>query len=390
MPQFWNGIPVRQVSQPLSGADPSSPAYSQFADVFSKKEAEELPPDRAYDCPIELVPDASLPRGRMLDIRLALKAFGFFMMMVIGIPGNVYILLKFTLIRLCEKKLLPANTILMALVLMNLLIVLSRIIPQYLHAIGLEHLMDDTRCQLFIYTYRVSRAMSICITSLLSCHQCILIAPSSKYWLYFKQKITHSVLTIIITIFCFNLVLYYSAIEYAQSNYNSTTSIYSLHLIYCDMDYLTYYTYIVNGAIFAFRDFLFVGLMVLASSYIVYRLQRHKRLIKGIRSSDKGQGRSVEYIASRAVIFMVILYVVLFGLDNSMWIYTLTLSNVTANMNDARIILACSYSALSPIVIISTNPKLHQHAKNFQMRTSLLWNHQKIAKRNVQVSCVSK
>ncbi|XP_073525260.1 olfactory receptor class A-like protein 1 [Phyllobates terribilis] len=326
----------------------------------------------------------------MLDINLVLKAFGFFMMILIGIPGNLYILLKFTFIRINEKKLLPTNTILMTLVFMNLLIVISRIIPQYLYALGIKNLMDDTRCQIFIYTYRVSRAMSICITSLLSCHQCILIAPTSKPWLYLKQKITQNVLTIILTILCYNLVIYYSAIKYAQSNYNATTSIYSLHLIYCDMDYQTYYTYIINGAIFAFRDFLFVGLMAIASSYIVYRLVHHERSIKGIRSSDKARGRTAEYKASRAVIILVILYVVLFGFDNSMWIYTLTLSNVTANMNDARIVLACSYSALSPIVIIFTNPKLKLCPKSFEMRNILLWNHQKIVERNIQVTCIRK
>ncbi|XP_073525267.1 olfactory receptor class A-like protein 1 [Phyllobates terribilis] len=318
----------------------------------------------------------------MLDIQFVLKAFGFFMMILIGIPGNLYILLKFTFIRINEKKLLAANIILMTLVFMNLLIVISRIIPQYLSALGIKNLMDDTRCQIFLYSFRVSRAMSICITSLLSCHQCILIAPTSKPWLYLKQKMTQNVLTIILTILCCNLVIHYSAIKYAQSNYNATTSIYTLHLIYCDMDFQSYDAYIINGAIFAFRDFLFVGLMAIASSYIVYRLVHHERSIKGIHSSDKARGSTVEYKASRAVIILVILYVVLFGLDNFMWIYTLTLTNVTANMNDARIVLACFYSAFSPIVIICSNPKLKLCPKSFQMRNLLSWKDQNIVERN--------
>ncbi|XP_077155265.1 olfactory receptor class A-like protein 1 [Ranitomeya variabilis] len=306
-----------------------------------------------------------------MEIYLVLKAFGFFMMIVIGIPGNRFIFLKFTFIRINEKKLLPTNTILMTLVFMNFLIVISRIIPQFLRALGIKNLMDDTRCQIFLCTYRVSRAMSICITSLLSCHQCILIAPSAKHWIYFKQKMTLNVLTIIIIILCCNLVIHYSAIKYAQSNFNATTSIYSLHLIYCDMDYQTYYTYIINGVIFVFRDFLFVGLMAIASSYIVYPLIHHERSIKGIRSSDRGQGRTAEYKASRAVIILVIMYVVLFGFENVTWIYTMTWTNVTASMSEARIIFSCSYSALSPIVIICNNPKLKQCSKSFQMRNLL-------------------
>ncbi|XP_077155264.1 olfactory receptor class A-like protein 1 [Ranitomeya variabilis] len=317
-----------------------------------------------------------------MEIYLVLKAFGFFMMIVIGIPANLFIFIKFTFIRINEKKLLPTNTILMTLVFMNFLIVISRIIPQFLHALGIKNLMDDTRCQIFLYTYRVSRAMSICITSLLSCHQCILIAPSAKHWIYFKQKMTLNVLTIIIIISCCNLVIHYSAIKNAQSSFNATTSIYSLHLIYCDVEFQTYYNYITNGAIFAFRDFLFLGLMSIASSYIVYRLILHGRSIKGIRSSDRGQGRTAEYKASRAVIILVIMYVVLFGLENVTWIYTLTLTNVTTNMSEARIIFSCSYSALSPIVIIYSNPKLKQCSKYFQMRNLLSWKKQNIVERN--------
>ncbi|CAJ0967820.1 unnamed protein product [Ranitomeya imitator] len=114
-----------------------------------------------------------------VEIYLVLKAFGFIMMI-------------FNFIKINEKNFLATNTILMAFVVMNLLIVISQIIPQFLHTLGVKNLMDDTRCQIFLYTYRVSRAMSICITSLLSCHQCILIAPSAKHWIYFKQTLTHN------------------------------------------------------------------------------------------------------------------------------------------------------------------------------------------------------
>ncbi|KAM4795746.1 olfactory receptor class A-like protein 1 [Rhinophrynus dorsalis] len=301
-----------------------------------------------------------------MDIQLIIKAIGFILLAVIGIPGNLYILVKFAFIKIIEKKLLPANAILMVLALMNLLIVFSRIILQYLNAIGVENFLDDSKCKFFVYTYRVSRAMSICTTSLLSCHQCILIAPKTRVWFFLKQKVTQNILLITFAVLVINLILYRTSIMYAIVQKNSTTSPYKLRLVYCDMDYLTYNNYIVNGAIFASRDFIFVVLMTLASTYIVYVLVCHERSIKGKRSSDRAQGKSAEYKASRAVILLVILYVILFGFDNSMWIYTLTLSNVTPDMNEARIALACSYSALSPIVIIATNPKLQQWIKSLQ------------------------
>ncbi|KAM8977195.1 olfactory receptor class A-like protein 1 [Pelodytes ibericus] len=317
-----------------------------------------------------------------MDFRL-LKAFIFILLTVIGIPGNIYIVLKFSAIRVIEKKLLPTNLILTVLASANLLIVFSRVIPQSLNAIGLEDLFDNANCKLFGYTYRVSRAMSICTTSVLSCHQCIIIAPNSKLWSYLKQKVTHNILVIIVAILVMNLILYRTSFQYANAKHNSTSP-YTLHLIYCDTDFLTYISYIANGIVFAFTDFLFVGLMTLASSYIVYTLLHHERSIKGMRSSDNIQGRSVEYKASRAVIVLVIFYVLLFGLDNSMWIYTLTLVSVKPDMNDARVVLSCAYSALSPIVIIATNPKLQQMAKCSLLRK------QTFLAISSQINCVSK
>ncbi|XP_041437182.1 olfactory receptor class A-like protein 1 [Xenopus laevis] len=324
-----------------------------------------------------------------MNILLCVKAVGFILLAVIGIPGNVYILFKFTIIKVTEKKLLPTNTILMVLAFMNLLIVFSRIFLQFLNAIGVENFMDDSKCKFFVYTFRVSRAMSICTTSLLSCYQCIIIAPQTRLWAYLKQKVMQNVFLITTAVLLINLIIYHSTILYAIVRRNSTTSPYTLHLVYCDMDYLTYEIYITKGSIFASRDFLFVGLMTAASIYIVYVLLCHEKSIKGKRSTDRAPGKSVEYKASRAVIMLVLLYVLLFGFDNSMWIYTLTLSKVTPDMNDARIVLACSYSALSPIVIIATNPRLQQ-LLTFLKRRMFFFCYRSSEEKDIQVNYIDK
>ncbi|XP_075053898.1 olfactory receptor class A-like protein 1 [Mixophyes fleayi] len=321
-----------------------------------------------------------------MDPYLLLKAIGFFLLVIIGIPGNLFILLQFTYIKIFEKKHLPTNIILTVLAMANFLIVLSRIIPQALNAIGVKDLLDDTECKFVIFTYRVSRAMSICITTLLSCYQCILISPTSRVWIYLKQKVTQNVWIIIFMFWIINLSLYTFSALIAHARINITSSQYTLHLVYCDTDFLTYTAYIVNGTFIALWDFFIVGLMTLASSYMVYILLQHEKNMKGIRNSDKGQRRSAEYKASRAVILLVALYVVLFGLDNSMWIYTLTLSNVSPDMNDIRIFLASSYATLSPIVIIITNPKLHQVLKYIYRKRPFQKDHQAVLEHNVKLS----
>ncbi|XP_053561303.1 olfactory receptor class A-like protein 1 [Bombina bombina] len=297
-----------------------------------------------------------------MEIRLLLKALGFILLVVIGIPGNVFILLKFAYIKIIERKLLPANVILMVLASSNVLVIFSRVIPQALDAIGVENLLDDTECKLVLFTYRVSRAMSICITSYLSCHQCVLIAPVTRNWIYIKEKLTRSVSFIITLILCMNLSLYTSALLYGKARMNSTTSPYVLRLVYCNADFLTYISFLINGLVSVVREIIFLVLMTVSSSYMIFILHRHGKSMKGMRSSDKSQTKTIEYKASRAVLLLVALYVLLYGMDNSMWIYTLSLSSVSPEMNDTRIFLAASYSALSPMVIIATNPKLHQRS----------------------------
>ncbi|KAM4701908.1 olfactory receptor class A-like protein 1 [Discoglossus pictus] len=314
-----------------------------------------------------------------------LKAIEFIPLVVIGVPGNAYIVLKFAFIRILEKKLLQTNVILMVLALVNLIVILSRVVPQYLYSIGLENLLDDTLCKLTVYTYRVCRAMSISLTSLLSCHQCILIAPSNKLWGFLKEKVSQNMLNIIIVILIINFLLYPSSFLYAHAKRNSTNTPYTIHLVTCHTDFLTYVSFLVNGTLLVFKDFILVGLMTLASSYIVNVLLHHGNMVKGMRSSDNAQGKSVEYKASRAVILLVVLYVLLFGLDSCMWLYSMF--NVKPDLNDARIVLACSYSALSPVIMITTNPKLQNGSKLSQKRLQI--NNQQ-QDPEMDMKCVSK
>ncbi|XP_073443413.1 olfactory receptor class A-like protein 1 [Dendrobates tinctorius] len=299
-----------------------------------------------------------------MEIRLLIKSFAFVLLVVFGIPGNVYIAIKFLHIRILEKKLLPTNTILMTLSVVNIFVLLSRVMLQALNAIGLENILNDGECRLFIFTFRVSRAMSICVTSLLSCHQCILIAPANKKWKYLKQIVNPNVSIILAMLLGMNMSLYPSSILYGRAQSNDTLSPYTLRLAYCDVDFLNYLTYIINGLVSAVREIIFVGLMILSSTYIVYVLHNHGKAMKGKRSSDKVQNKTIEYKASKAVIMLVIMYGLLFGMDNCMWIYTITMSNVGSDVSDTRLFLAASYAVLSPYLIFATNPKVNQGFKN--------------------------
>ena len=60
---------VRVKSAPVISPPPGLPEpYADFPDVFCKKQAEVLPPHRPYDCPIDLQPGTTPPRGRIYPL----------------------------------------------------------------------------------------------------------------------------------------------------------------------------------------------------------------------------------------------------------------------------------------------------------------------------------
>ncbi|KAL0159061.1 hypothetical protein M9458_047137, partial [Cirrhinus mrigala] len=60
-----------QVESPEPEIPPEIPAeYMAFEDVFSKQAATHLPPHRPWDCAIELLPGAQLPKGKIYPVHL--------------------------------------------------------------------------------------------------------------------------------------------------------------------------------------------------------------------------------------------------------------------------------------------------------------------------------
>ncbi|MBN3297419.1 VN1R1 protein, partial [Amia calva] len=290
-----------------------------------------------------------------MEVRLVLKAAGFICLDVVGIPGNLTVLLFFCYLRLSDGHLSLNDLILSKLAFVNLVVVLCRGIPQALTALGIRNLFGDNGCKVVIYIYRVSRAMSICITSLLSCYQCIVIAPGSTWWMVLKQRVPRSIPLIILLLYVINIIIYPTALLYTSAVPNSTIPEYTLNMEFCIVVFPGFKSYMANGVIYILRDFVFVGIMAGAGFYIVLILYRHRKQMRGMHGSDQNQRKTSE--ASKSLLMLVAMYVILFGLDNVMWVYTLCVTRVHPAVNDARVFFASCYSALSPVFIIATNKK---------------------------------
>ncbi|XP_043932205.1 olfactory receptor class A-like protein 1 [Protopterus annectens] len=297
-----------------------------------------------------------------MDVQTILKTSGFILLETVGIPGNLTVIFSFLIIMLYSNKFMMTDIILTNIAFVNLVAVISRCVPISITDFHGLKIFDDIDCKVILYTYRVSRGMSICLTSLLSCYQFLIITSNSR-WVALKKIMARSLCPVILCLWGLNLFIYSWTIPITYAKLKSNSTEYTLNLNFCFVVFQNYFSYTGNGLLYILRDFSFVGLMILASGSIISVLHQHKIQVENIRKSNIN-GRMAESKAAKAVLLLVALYVILFGIDNFFWIYCLTIPRAPLIILDARVFFASCYSSLSPVLIISNNKRIRKKLKN--------------------------
>uniref|UniRef100_UPI00398E58A1 olfactory receptor class A related 2 n=1 Tax=Pristiophorus japonicus TaxID=55135 RepID=UPI00398E58A1 len=301
-----------------------------------------------------------------MEGRSIVKGTFYLLLTMIGIPGNLTIIASFIHIAYCDHKLLPADTIVSNLAIVNLLVVLVRCIPETTAAFGRKQLFDDYGCKIIIFIYRTTRSLSIWLTFLLSGFQCITLAPVTSKWSIVKRQAAKYLDVVLAILWLLNMSLSTPAVLFSiSSTNNSTNKKFAVNLEYCFVKFPSQTVKLANGALQTSRDVIPIVLMVVTSAYILLVLYKHRQQVKGIRSSNKNQGSTIETRAAKAVVTLVTLYVLFFGVDSILWIYTLTVAKTmqTSLISDLRVFFSSLYASVSPIVIIISNRKVHSKFK---------------------------
>ncbi|XP_043937561.1 olfactory receptor class A-like protein 1 [Protopterus annectens] len=242
----------------------------------------------------------------------------------LGLTSNTVIVLALSSIAYKEKCLLPAETILFTLTGANLLLLSSFGIPHALFLLGVKSFYSDLGCKFDGHFVRSSRVMIIGLTCLLSCFQGATLASTHHTWAIIKAKMQKHLLLLIAFILTISTVTSLTPALYNTVNTNITGLKYVINSGYCLTVYPNSFLLTVNGMIFFARDVIFVILMAVASSYIIVTLHRHGKQMKGKRSSDRNDKNSAEEQAAKMVVTFVIIYVLVFGIENIIWFYQIS------------------------------------------------------------------
>ncbi|KAM8976789.1 olfactory receptor class A-like protein 1 [Pelodytes ibericus] len=297
-----------------------------------------------------------------MDLCVVIKGISFSLQTCIGIVSNCAILLAYVNIVFSGFKLMPVDMVLSHLAFVNMMVLLTRGLPQTMTVFGMQHILNDAACKAVIYSYRIFRALSVSVTCLLSVLQAITISPIPRTSII-NIKDFKNLSIYLAFIWVINMAVCIAAPFFSAVPSDDKVPKFTLNLGFCHVHFPDQIGYIINGVAVSARDFAFVGIMVYASGFIMLTLYRHKRQVQNLRRLSSGRNVTAESKAAKDVLRLVLLYVLFFGIDNIIWIYMLTVSQVPSIVADMRVFFSSCYASLSPILIIMSNKKIRNSMK---------------------------
>ncbi|CAJ1050176.1 olfactory receptor class A-like protein 1 [Xyrichtys novacula] len=286
---------------------------------------------------------------------------------VVGVPGNSAVILAFLIVLYQGNQLLPADAIVLHLACVNLLVVSVRCLIETIASFRLASIFGDLSCKAVIFIYRTSRSLSIWLTFVLSAYQCLSIAPPGSHWASVRAGVARYLGVVFLSLWVINTCMSSAAILFSLGTQkNSSLVNHAINVQFCYVYFPSKLSKEANGAAQVGRDVVPMSLMTVASLIILVFLYKHNKQVKGLRSGGGGGvSGGAERRAAKAVVALVTLYVVLYGVDNGLWVYTLTMRKTMTSslITDLRIFFSSLYAALSPLVIIATNRKVNSRLR---------------------------
>ncbi|XP_072462635.1 vomeronasal type-1 receptor 3-like [Notamacropus eugenii] len=275
----------------------------------------------------------------------------------LGTIANFFLFTSYMLNILTVDKMSSFTFIFTQLTLVNSTMLVSKGIPQTLQGLGWNDFLDDVGCKVVFYLRRVSEGLSISLTCLLCALQAITISPSNSRWTKFKVRNTQQTTSSYLFCLIINLLIEIPVAITVRGPRNSSNITNAFDSVFCVSEH-TIGAYLI---IITFRNVLCLGLMVLASGYMVFLLHKHHQNFQKIRSTNLSPRRHPEIQATQTILLFMSTFVSFYALTS---IFTLFLSYFEQKspwMLPTAIFLSLCYPTISPFVLIPTvlkNPSI--------------------------------
>ncbi|NP_001091865.1 olfactory receptor class A related 2 [Danio rerio] len=282
----------------------------------------------------------------------------FLSLVLVGVPGNTAVICGFILLVRREGRLSPADAIVLHLCSANLVVVSVRCLLEVLATFRIHNVFDDAGCRAVIFLHRTARSLSIWLTFLLTALQCLSVAPPGSRRAAARALLARSLPAIFLALWLINTSMSVASLLYSIGARNDSRLLQNaINVEFCFLSFPSRLARDANGAAQVARDVVPMVLMAAGSLVLLVYLVRQRRRVQGLRGTAGG---AAERRAAVTVVTLVSLYLLVFGLDNGLWVYTLTVSHTlsSALITDLRLFFTSLYTAVSPLLILVSNTRL--------------------------------
>nr|NP_001240535.1 vomeronasal 1 receptor ornAnaV1R3214 [Ornithorhynchus anatinus] len=276
----------------------------------------------------------------------------------IGSIANIFLLLFYASVISASPKPSSSDLILAHLALANTIILLTYGIPEALSAWGWRNFLDAVGCKILIYFYRVAQGLAICSTCLLSVFQAFTISPGTSRWAGAKAKLPQRVIPFCALSWPLNMFIEVSGLIYMTGPQNGSSDRLILDLKYCSTISASEASALAVAIALALRDLFFVGLMSLASGYMVLVLYGHHRQVRHIHGTGRSSRAMPEVTATKRVVTLVTLYVLLYGRQAVTLSVLMNMKGTSPLLMNSHMVLGFTFSVVCPFLMIVSDRRM--------------------------------
>ncbi|XP_068946942.1 vomeronasal type-1 receptor 4-like [Petaurus breviceps papuanus] len=276
---------------------------------------------------------------------------------IIGIYGNGSLLYLYGFNIITHQMMKPIGIIFVNLAFNNILMILLRGVPWTIHSCIQKFFLGDIKCKIIFYFQRVSRSNSVYAACLLCVFQAITIHSGSLIWSKLEVRSPKHIVSFCFFIWALNLLINGAVPLYVTGPRNNTNSGLRTNLGLCSVD-----KYVLNSSKLliwrALYDALLMGLMAIASGYMVVVLYKHHWQVQHIHKTSVNPRSSPEIKATKVILFLMSIFVCSYSFISIFIIMIDNSKDINPWMIHASVVFSLCYPAISPFLLISSDSKI--------------------------------
>ncbi|XP_044524729.1 vomeronasal type-1 receptor 1-like [Gracilinanus agilis] len=291
-----------------------------------------------------------------------------------GTLGNSFILGFYIITSLRGLRLRPTDFLLSQLSLANDLVLLSKGIPQTMATLGFNNFLDDIGCKLLFYIHRVARGLSLSTTCLLSGFQAITISPMSSGWAELKTRVPKCIVPSCLLCWILNLLTNCIILVYMKAPVRRENTTKIQDFVFCSFSIhasliTSLYTFMIS-----IPDVVCLGIMIWASSSMVFVLYRHHQRVQHIHNTRLSPRASPVVRATQTVLLLVIIFVSFYSINSILVLHMIFVKSHPWLVISSAL-LAAGFPAFSPFVVISTDSRIPKYFLSLWSRLKPSFSH---------------